>query len=755
MTFIKIRNAHEHNLKNLDLGIPRNKLVVFTGVSGSGKSSLLFDTIYTEAQRQYLECLSVYARARLPKLSRPKAGEISGLSAALVLDQKRMGRNPRSTVGTVTEIYALLRLLYSRCGTPRIGDSNLFSFNNPEGACPVCRGLGEKMVLNMDSLLDRQKSLAGGAILHSEYRLGGRRWNIVRASGFFDMDKPVKEFSKKELDCLLYSRHIKLNQKDTSGFIQSYSFEGIVIGIMRRRLDKRGLSISADGRDTRFFSLSFCDICGGSRLNKKANKVKINGASIGELAAMELTELYRFVSQIKSPVAEPIIRKIKDGLSSLLGIGVGYLSLNRPVGTLSGGESQRVKMSKQLQSDLIEMLYILDEPSIGLHPKDIDSLLVVLQKLRDKGNSVLVVEHDPAVIKAADYIVDVGPGAGRYGGSLVYAGEAKGLSRVKRSRTASYLNKKSTILVKKSRQAQGFFQIEKANLHNLKNISVNMPKGVFLCITGVAGSGKSTLINDIFVPSHPEAIVVTQNQVGKNIRSCPASYIGIMGAIRSIFGRYFNKSASLFSFNSAGACQKCHGLGFAKIDMHFLGSIKIVCSLCRGRRFRQEVLNLRLKGKNMNDILHMTVKEAEQFFDNTRINYSLGLLEEVGLGYLELGQALPSLSGGESQRIKLVKELSKSGRIYVLDEPTTGLHMADIAKLLAVLNKLVDRGNSLIVIEHNLDIISQADWIIDLGPGGGNKGGRLIAQGTLKDIVRVKKSATAQYLQSLPKGKDG
>ena len=462
---------------------------------------------------------------------------------------------------------------------------------------------------------------------------------------------------------------------------------------------------------------------------------------------MQLTDLERFLASIKGPVAKPLIDKMRELLNDLIGIGVGYLSLNRPIGTLSGGEAQRVKMGKQLGSDLIELMYVLDEPSIGLHPKDISKLINVLKKLRDQGNSVLVVEHDPAIIQAADYIIDIGLGAGTQGGKIIFQGTPKELMAGTKSITSQFLKKKRTTYKKDYRQSTEFISIKNASLHNLKNISVDIPVGVFTCITGVAGAGKSTLINDIFTKEHPEAVIIDQSAVGRSVRSNPATYVGTFDLIRKIFAKNTSKSAGLFSFNSKGACPRCKGLGFQKIEMHFLGYVHIDCDVCEGKRYSQDVLELKYNNKNIADVLEMTIDNAFDFFNDSEIKKRLSILKQVGLGYLTLGQSVDTLSGGEAQRIKITRELNKKGNIYIFDEPTTGLHMADIENLLGVLNRLVDAGNTVIVIEHNLDIISNADWIIDLGPEGGDNGGKIVGQGTPNQIAKIKKSYTGQYLK--------
>jgi excinuclease ABC A subunit len=502
MSEIVIKGAKQHNLKGINVHIPRNQLVVFTGVSGSGKSSLLFDTIYAEAQRQYLESVGSFIQQRIPTPSKPEVEEISGLSSPIVVDQKPLGRNPRSTVGTVTEIYTLLRLLYSREGKPRIGGSNLFSFNNPEGACKSCKGTGEQLELDLERLFDKNLSLNQGAIQYSEYRIGGRRWNILQASRLFDMDKSLKDYSDEELNQLLNSPRIELSEK-TSGFVQTFGFEGILTGIKRRRIDKRGQLFFEKSKSAQYFSTTPCSLCGGDRLNQRALSVKVKGKSIAKLGNLYLSDLLQFLNQIDSPVAAPIVERIVPKLNHLIDLGVGYLSINRPINTLSGGESQRVKLARQLGSSLIEQLYILDEPSVGLHAQDIGSLTEILKKLRDTSNSVLVVEHDPSLIKEANYIVDIGPGAGILGGRLMYAGDLAGLFLESDSLTSQYLARKKTTDSSKKRQHTNSFPIANACIHNLKNITIDIPLGVIVCVTGVAGSGKSSLILEVLQKNVP------------------------------------------------------------------------------------------------------------------------------------------------------------------------------------------------------------------------------------------------------------
>ncbi len=735
---IRVIGAREHNLKNVTLDIPKNKIVVFTGVSGSGKSSIVFDTVYAEAQRQLLETFSAFARKRMPKIEKPDVDAVRNISTAIKIDQKRMGENRRSTVGTATEIAPHLRLLFSRCGEPFIGPSFYFSFNIPEGMCPACNGVGSIIAPDLDKILDMEKSLSGGAIKHYQYTAGGYYMNCLKACGLFDMEKPLKEFTGDEMDRLLYMEPMKL-KTDT----HNATVEGVITGLRRRQYTKEEMT----DRDMKFFKAEACQACGGSRLNDRARSVKVGGKTIAELSAMELTELYEFLNTISGPIADPIIKPIMVRLKHMIDIGVGYLSLDRPVSTLSGGESQRVKMARQLNCDLVNMIYVFDEPSIGLHPRDQHSLVSMLRLLRDKGNSVLVVEHDPAIIGEADHVFDVGPGAGTQGGNILFGGTVDELKR-SGTITGKYLMER----VRKTyarRKPSGHVEIKGARLHNLKNVSVNIPMGVLVCVTGVAGSGKSSLINDIFTAEHPEAIVIDQSPVGRSSRSNPATYTGVFDLIRKEFARASGKSANLFSFNSDGACPKCNGQGFLEVEMHFLDSVKITCDECGGKRYKPEVLDLKCRGKSISEVLEMTVDDASEFFDDHKILLTLRVMQDVGLGYLTLGQSLSSLSGGEAQRLKLAEELHKKGNVYVMDEPTTGMHMADVERLLSIIHKLVEAKNSVIVIEHNLDVIKHADWVIDLGPEGGKNGGEVVAEGTPEDVAKAEKSYTGRYLREL------
>jgi excinuclease ABC A subunit len=739
---IEVVGARQHNLKNVDVSIPKNKLVVFTGVSGSGKSSLVFDTIYAEAQRQLIETFSSFARRRLPKISRPDVDEIKNISTTITIDQKKLGNNPRSTVGTATELYTYLRLLFSRVGEPLTFDSRFFGFNNPYGMCPKCRGLGRELKVDLDLLIDRDKSINDNGLKHKHFQVGKYFWKTITRSGLFDNDKPFKDWTDEEMDKLLYSEKFTVEDPDNQ-HMWNVHFEGIIRVMERRNVTGDGVS----GETFRFFRSTHCTDCGGSRLNQQARNVKVNDMTIPELVELELTELLDWLETVKGPVADPIVSRMKPVLRNLISIGVGYLNLNRAVGTLSGGESQRVKMARQLGCDLIDMTYVFDEPSIGLHQRDISQLTDMLEELRDKGNTVLVVEHDPAVIRRAEHIIDIGPWAGRNGGNIVFTGTYDEL--LKSDSITSQMLQKNTEMKQKRRKRNGSITVKEASIHNLKNITVGIPTGIFVCVTGVAGSGKSSLIIDVFARNHPDSIIIDQSGVARSSRSNAATYIKAFDYIRKEFAKETGENPSIFSFNSEGACPKCGGTGALTVEMFFLDAVKMTCPECEGKRYREEVLQHRYKERNISEVLRMTASEALEFFDSTQIHRRLRILNEVGLGYLQLGQPLSTLSGGEAQRMKLARELHKKGNIYILDEPTTGLHVADIERLLEVINRLVDGGNTVIVIEHNLDVIKNADWVIDMGPEGGSKGGEIIAEGTPEEISEEESSYTGQYLKDI------
>ncbi|HNX66819.1 MAG TPA: excinuclease ABC subunit UvrA [Bacteroidales bacterium] len=745
---IVIKNAHTNNLKNIDIEIPKHSLVVFTGVSGSGKSSLLFDTVYTEAQRQLIETFSTFARTRMPKLSRPDVDDILNLSTAIVIDQKRMGNNLRSTVGTATEINTYLRLLFSRIGEPFIGPSFYFSFNHPEGMCPHCNGLGKQIKIDLDLFLDRNKSIREGAITHPHYKAGSFLWKELISLEVVDVEKPLKEYSESELNLLLYSEPFRVKDSKEK-LAYNRNFEGIARKLEKAVTTRADDETAEDEKNayTRYFNYQPCEHCDGTRLNERARSVRIKGMTIADICRLELVDVLPFLQDITDEISKPVLRKAQFLLQQLIEIGVGYLSLERPVSTISGGEAQRVKMSKQMDCNLVDMLYVLDEPSIGLHPRDTENLMKILFRLKGKGNSVFVVEHDPDIIRAAEWIVDMGPGAGKNGGSIVYNGRPEGLADTD-SLTGKYLCKKEKPVYKR-KPATSFFEIRNATTNNLKNISVKIPEGVLTCVTGVAGSGKSTLIHECFAKQHPEAIVIDQSPIGKSSRANAATYIGVFDLIRKEFAAATKSEASLFSFNSKGACPKCNGQGVLTFELHFLDSVKTICDECEGKRYHNDVLDLKLHDKNIAEVLDMTVNQAFVFFNSSKIKKHLHLLQEVGLGYLKLGQSLSSLSGGESQRLKIATELNNESNIYIMDEPTTGLHMSDIDNFYRIVKSLVENNNTVIIIEHNLDIIKYADWIIDLGPEGGKNGGELIFQGLPEDIVNCRESVTGKYLKKL------
>ncbi len=744
--YIEIRGARENNLKNVSLRIPKRKITIFTGVSGSGKSSIVFDTIASEAQRQLNENFSMFVRTFLPKFPQPDADSIQNLSMPVVVDQKRLGGGSHSTVGTITDIYSVLRLLFSRIGQPYVGNYNLFSFNDPQGMCPECNGMGRKMGVDLEKFLNPSKSLNEGAILFGAYAVDKWDWNFLTQSGLFDNDKKLEDYTEEEMERLLYSPPYKV-KTEVAGNSINLTFEGIIAKFTRKYITSDVKTYSERTQKTvePFITEGPCRLCKGARLSKAALNCKINGRNIAELAAMEIGDLIKFIRTIDDPAAVSMIETLTERLQHLVDIGLEYLSLNRETDSLSGGESQRVKIVKHLSSSLTDVMYIFDEPSIGLHSRDIHRLNNLLRKLRDKGNTVIVVEHDPDVIKVADHIVDIGPMAGRNGGTVVFEGTFDALWGAD-TITGKHMHN-GMPLKKVYRKAKGALAVKNAKVNNLQNLTVDIPEGVLTVVTGVAGSGKSSLIHHTMLRQHPAAIVIDQAEVGANSRSTPATYTGIMDEIRKTFAKENNVSNSLFSFNSKGACENCQGLGVNYINLSFLDDVKIPCEVCQGKRFKDEVLEYKLDGKSIADVLAMSVQEALEFFTIDKICHTLQAMSDVGLDYLTLGQPLSTLSGGEGQRIKLASELHKDGSLYVMDEPTTGLHMSDIGHLLAVINRLVDNGNTVVVIEHNLDIIKNADWIIDMGPEGGHRGGQILFEGTPQDLLAVEQSYTARYLR--------
>ena len=742
-SYIEIRGARENNLKDISLKLPKKKITVFTGVSGSGKSSIVFDTIASEAQRQLYENFSAFIRGFLPRYPQPDADAIENLSMAIIVDQKRLGGGSHSTVGTITDIYSVMRLLFSRLGQPQVGPSYYFSFNDPNGMCPECNGLGKKLTINQEKVIDMSKSLNEGAIIAPF--LSGWEVNAYKASGYFDNDKKLSDYSPEELELLLWGKDRKIKMQ-----VGANSMNLTYLGVLEKitqsyiKRDLKTLSERTQKAVAPYLQDGICPLCQGARLSQAALASKINGMNIAEMAGMEVEALVPILRTIADKTVESVIETLVERLQHMIDIGLGYLSLDRETDTLSGGESQRIKMVKHLSSSLVDVTYIFDEPSVGLHPRDVHRLNELLQKLRDKGNTIIVVEHDPDVIKVADHVVDVGPHAGTKGGQIMFEGTYDDLLKAD---TLTGRHLKQALPIKDSfRTASGELAIKDATLHNLKNVSVAIPTGVMTVVTGVAGSGKSSLINQVFLQQYPDAISIDQSAVAANRRSNPATYTGIMDVIRKAFAKANDANPGLFSFNSTGACENCQGAGVIYTDLAFLDGVQTPCEVCQGKRFKEEVLAMKLAGKSISDVLEMTVDQALEYFDQKEILRTLQAMSDVGIGYLTLGQPLNTLSGGECQRIKLASELHKKGSVYVMDEPTTGLHMSDIEHLLAIMNRLVDAGNTVIVIEHNLDIIRNADWIIDMGPEGGSKGGEVLFEGTPRALVDEPRSLTSQYI---------
>ena len=743
--YIEIRGARENNLKNVSLRIPKRKITIFTGVSGSGKSSIVFDTIAAESQRLLNENFSMFVRNFLPRIPQPEADGIENLSMAVIVDQKRLGGGAHSTLGTITDISPVLRLLFSRIGQPYVGEGHMFSFNDPQGMCPECNGTGRSRHVDMSKALNMSLSLNEGAILLPDSTVGGFDWTMIAQSGSYDLDKKLRDYPEEDLEELLYGKAKKVATQ-FGGKTMNITVEGFIERFTNKYIkrDVKAMSERTQKKVEPYITDGSCQLCHGTRLSQAALSCKINGSNIAELSSMEASQLIKVIREINDPVAGPMVKALTERLQHLVDIGLEYLSLDRETDTLSGGESQRVKMVKHLSGSFVDVVYIFDEPSVGLHPRDVHRLNELLQKLRDKGNTVIVVEHDPDVIQVADHIVDVGPFAGSRGGTIVYEGSYSGLLEVD-TLTGKHL-KHSMPIKDHFRTATGQLSVVDANLHNLNHVNVDIPTGVLTVVTGVAGSGKSTLINEVFLQQHSDAIVIDQAAVGTSTRSNPATYTGIMDDVRKAFSSANKVNAGLFSFNSKGACENCQGLGVVYTELAFMETVKTPCEVCGGKRFKEEVLTYKLNDKSIADVLAMTVQDALGFFEIKEVVRKLQALSDVGLDYLTLGQPLSSLSGGECQRIKLASELHKKGSIYIMDEPTTGLHMSDITHLLAIMNRLVDTGNTVIVIEHNLDIIRNADWIIDMGPEGGSNGGRVVFEGTPKQLLNAKDSLTSKYL---------
>ncbi|MCW1962506.1 excinuclease ABC subunit UvrA [Chryseobacterium viscerum] len=745
MENIEITNARQNNLRNIYIKIPKYKIVVFTGVSGSGKSSLVFETIGAEAQRQINETQNSFIRNRLQHYGLPDVDKIENLNVPIIINQKRLGGNARSTVGTAADVSASLRLLFSRMGEPFVGYSNVFSFNHPQGMCPECEGLGFVQTLDVNALIDREKSLHEGAVRFPTFQPGGWRLTRYTLSGYFDNDKKLKDFTEKEWEILLHAPEHKPKHphKDWG---KTVKYEGIV-----PRIEKAFLKKDSKENITRKDALKnivitkTCPLCQGKRLNEKILSCKIEGKSIADCMALSVDELLEFITSLDSRQYEVVIKELSAKLQNIMTIGLQYLTLDRSTNTLSGGESQRIKMVRSLGNNLIDLLYIFDEPSIGLHPKDLQNIITIIQQIRDKGNSVLIVEHDPDLIKMADHIIDIGPGSGRNGGKVVYEGTFKNL-KSSAGKTGSYFARKPFIK-QKFRKSDGYLEIRNANRYNLNNVTVNIPTGVMTVVTGVAGSGKSTLINRILPELYPDVTIIDQSLFAASVRSNLLTYLGISDIVRKLFAQSNHVSDKLFSRNSEGACKNCKGLGTERIDLAFMDDIEQPCEVCGGSGFDPDVLQYIYNEKTIVQVMNLTVSEAISFFKEETVLKNFDLLIQLGLDYLTLGQRLDSFSGGERQRLKLTKELKNTNQIIVLDEPSTGLHPSDTQKLLTFFNNLVEQNNTLIVIEHNLDIISQADWIIDMGPGAGKFGGKVLFEGIPQELLKNKISFTAEFLK--------
>ena len=746
---IEIIDTCENNLKHVNITIPKGKLVVFTGVSGSGKSSLVFDTIAVESSRQWQSSYPMFLRNKMPHYERPKIESIKNLTPSIVVDQKSMGLSSRSDVGTATDAAPLIRLLFSRIANPSAGGSMAYSFNHPLGMCPDCTGLGEEFVLNEDDLFDTEKSLNEGAINFSQFSNGWQTY-LYQANPLLDADKKLEDFTDKEWEILKYGsdKPIKVEiRSNNTGRVDKVDYEGVIPRFNRLYL-KRDISKLRKKLQEEVKSLVHtapCHACNGTSLNLKALESRINGYNIVDYTNMTVYELKEVLDEITDPVGASITRQINAILEKVIEVGIGYLSLARKTNTLSGGEIQRIKLVRNLQSSLTNITYIFDEPTSGLHPYDAEKIGNLLINLKNNHNNVFVVEHSKQMINLADYMIELGPGAGKNGGEIIYEGE---LNNIDDLNTSTINALKETFTINENPiEWNDSFKIENANLNNLKDISVEIPKGVLTAITGVAGSGKSSLC-EVFTEKYPDSIMINQKPIGTSVRSNAATYMGIMDEIRKIFAKENKVSKSLFSFNSKGACPACKGTGRIVYDMTFAESVEVICEDCNGNRYNKEALNYTYNGKNIQEVMKFTVEEACDFFDNKKINNALKSLSDVGLDYLQLGQSTNTMSGGEIQRLKLATNLNKKGEVYILDEPSSGLHNKDLLKLSNLFKKLVDDDNTIIIVEHRLEMIANADWIIDLGPNGGIEGGEVIFTGTPQEILECDKSKTGTYLKN-------
>lgn len=743
MKDIIVQGLTQNNLKHVTFRVPKEKITVFTGVSGSGKSSIVFDTIAAESQRQMNATYPAFVRSRLPKYPKPSVERIDNLTASVVVDQSPLSGNARSTVGTISGLYSSLRLLFSRIGKPYVGTASCFSFNDPSGMCKTCSGLGKITKVDVEAMIDQQKSWREGCVKDSLFRPGSWYWKQYAESGLFDLDKPVRDYTKEEYNLLLYG------SRDGRGEPENPKVTGIYHKYTKTLLNR---DISDKSRHTQEKSKNLiseieCTKCHGKRLNSEVLCCKIAGYSIADMCGMELIQLREVLAQVSDPAVGVLVQTLLEGLDRMIEIGLPYLHLNRDTPSLSGGEAQRLKLVRYMGSSLTGMTYIFDEPSAGMHPRDVYRMNNLLRQLRDKGNTVLVVEHDKDVISIADYVIDVGPRAGQDGGEIVFAGNYADL--LKSDTLTGKAMLQSLPVKQKPRIALNSLPVRGANLHNLKNVDVDIPLGIMTVVTGVAGSGKSTLISQVFARQYARDIVmIDQGPITATNRSTPASYLGFFDEIRKLLAQESGKPEGLFSFNSTGACPVCKGRGVIVTELAFMDPIVTECEACGGVRYNKEALACTYKGKNIVELLGLTASQAMEVFEDAKIRKRLKVMQQVGISYLTLGQPLSTLSGGERQRIKLAKNLGKKGSIIVMDEPTTGLHMSDIENLLKLFDMIVSRGNTLVVIEHNLDVMKQADWIIDIGPDGGKNGGEVVFAGTPMDMLMNAKTLTADSLRS-------
>lgn len=744
--WIEIEHANQNNLKDISVTIPKHKMTVFTGVSGSGKSSLVFDTIVAQSRRELNETFSSYVQHVLPKYGRPSVSRIKNLPIAIPIEQRQMRGNVRSTVGTYTELYTYLRLLFSRIGVPFVGYSDAFSFNDPQGQCPICNGLGLQKKIDLHQLVDFDKSLNEGPINFPTFGRDAWRWKRYAYSGLFDLDKKIKDYSKKELDLLLYSPQIKLNHA-ANGWPKTALYEGLV-----PRFERSIINTDEGKRHAAqlavFVHSELCSACHGARLNQVTLSSKINGQNIYELSILQINELKDFIQTIDNELVADVKHKIIDYADALMQIGLDYLNLARRTETLSGGEAQRLKIAKHMTSSLNDVLYVLDEPSAGLHPKDIEKIMFCLARLKNQGNTILIVEHNPLLIKKADYVIDIGPGAGVNGGEVIFSGTIDQF--LLSSTQTNRLIQRPLQYAQQQCELSHWFLFDDQSANTVNHVSFKIPQQALTVICGVAGSGKSSLakiINQQLTQSGQAVISISQKEIGKSSRSTLITYLDIFTEIRHLFAQTCHVSAALFSFNSQGACPNCKGKGVIVHNMYFMDNMTTTCELCSGTRYRPEVLAYKYNGKTIVDVLAMTASQALAFFKKQpKIKQGLQAINDVGLGYLKLDQSFTTLSGGELQRAKLSKYLNQKGSVYIMDEPSAGLHLKDIDLLLALFSSLIKKGNTIVIIEHNLNLISQGDWLIETGPGGGKYGGHIIFTGTVSDLKQSDDEITKPYL---------